>query len=90
MNRFSVFVRQKIKFEAASSKEVAKERLELMLLAQRMQSSPEMMEQMKREIGEIVRKYLNADYAQMNIQINLTNEIKQGVEHAKTIQIKGL
>lgn len=79
-----------VKFEAAASKNVAKDRLERLLLAERMQSSPEMMEQMKKEIQEVVQKYLNADYTQMNIQIDLTNEIKQGAEYVKTIQIKRL
>lgn len=90
MNIFPVFSKQKIKFEAISSKNVAKDRLELILLAERMQSSPEMMAQMKREIQEVIQKYLNVDYTRMNIQIDLTNEIKQGVEHVKTIQIKRL
>lgn len=90
MNIFPVFSKQKIKFEALSSKNVAKDRLELILLAERMQSSPEMMAQMKREIQEVIQKYLNVDYTRMNIQIDLTNEIKQGVEHVKTIQIKRL
>lgn len=90
MNIFPVFSKQKIKFEALSSKSVAKDRLELILLAERMQSSPEMMAQMKREIQEVIQKYLNVDYTRMNIQIDLTNEIKQGVEHVKTIQIKRL
>lgn len=90
MNKFSIFLRQKMKFEAVSSKCVAKDRLELILLSERMQSSPEMMAQMKQEIQEVVRKYLNADYTQMDVQINLTNETKQGVEHAKTIQITRL
>lgn len=81
---------QKRKLKEISSGNVAKDRLEMMLLSEQMQSSPEMMVQMKKEIQEVVRKYLNVDYTQMNIQIELTNDVKQGAEHVKTIQIKRL
>ena len=81
---------QKKKRGETTSRNVAKERLELLLTADHMHSSPELMEQMKKEIQEVIRKYLNMDHVQINIQIELTNDIKQGAEYVKTIQIKRL
>lgn len=90
MIRFCHDSGQRRKPEGCASGKAAKERLEMVLLSEKMQSSPEMMIQMKKEIREVIRKYLNADYSEMNIQIELTNDVKQGAEHVKTIQIKRL
>ncbi|MDO4345521.1 MAG: cell division topological specificity factor MinE [Eubacteriales bacterium] len=69
---------------------IAKDRLEYMLLSERMQSSPELMEQMKREISSVVRRYINTEHMRVEIQIRLTGETKQGEKDVKTIQIKRL
>lgn len=90
MKRFYLFSGLRKKAEACSSGKAAKERLEMVLLSEKMHSSPDMMIQMKKEIRDVVSKYLNADYSEMNIQIELTNDVKQGAEHVKTIQIKRL
>lgn len=90
MKHFYHYYGQKKRAEGYTSGKAAKERLEMMLLSEKMQSSPEMMMQMKKEIREVIRKYLNEDYSEMNIQIELTNDVKQGAEHVKTIQIKRL
>lgn len=61
-----------------------------MLLSEKMQVSPEVMGQMKREMRAVIRKYLSTDHTRLNVQIQLINETKQGAENVKTIQIKGL
>ena len=86
----SDFSARKKKSREMNSRNVAKERLEMLLMAEHFQSSPELMEQMKKELQNVIRKYLNAEHVQVNIQIDLTNDIKQGAKHVKTIQIKGL
>ncbi|MDO4522874.1 MAG: cell division topological specificity factor MinE [Eubacteriales bacterium] len=73
-----------------TSGEVARDRLELLLLAEKMKSSPELMLQMKREIQRVLEKYLNLEHTEISIQMDIRGEIKQGMEHVKTIQIKGL
>lgn len=90
MISFASFWLPKKKKRELSPGNVAKDRLEFLLLSERMQSSPEMMEQMKKELQDVIRKYLNTDHVQMNIQIDLTNDVEQGVKHVKTIQIKRL
>lgn len=90
MNPVSFLLNKQTKPERFSSGQVARERLDALILSQRLETSPELMEQMKKEIRDVVRKYMNITCMQMNIQIELTKDVEQGVEHVKTIQIKGL
>lgn len=69
---------------------VAKDRLKDILLSEKMQSSPEIMEQMKKELCSVIRKYMNTGHLRMEIQIQFIRETKQGAEYVKTIQIKRL
>lgn len=90
MNPFVFLSAPKKKVTQITPRSVAKERLELLLTAEHMQSSPELMEQMKKEIQEVVRKYMNTDHVQLKIQIDLLSEREQGTKNVKTIQIKRL
>lgn len=74
----------------ALSGNIAKGRLERMLLFDKTQLAPELMHQMKREIRAVVRKYMGAQRMRLEVQIQCICEGKQGEEHVKTIQIKGL
>lgn len=76
--------------EYKTSGNIAKKRLEEILLSEKMQASPEMMAQMKQEISAVLRRYMNAEHLRMDLKIYLRSETKQGAEHVKTIQIKGL
>jgi len=69
---------------------VAKDRLENILLAEKMQTPPEAVEQMKKELCSVIRKYMNTEHLRMEIQLQLIRDTKQGAEYVKTIQIKGL
>lgn len=69
---------------------IAKDRLKYMILSEKMQSSPDVMEQMKKELRSVIKKYINTEHLRMEIQLQLIRESKQGAEYVKTIQIKGL
>ncbi|MGI6018488.1 MAG: cell division topological specificity factor MinE [Marvinbryantia sp.] len=69
---------------------IARERLKQLIIADKLQTTPDMTLQMKREIRSVIAKYVNTEQVRMEIQIRLINEAKQGEEHVKTIQIKGL
>lgn len=74
----------------ATSRKVAKDRMNTILLSDRLNCTPEMIEQMKRDIGHVMEKYLEIDRENITVHLEITTKEKQGVKHAKTIQIKGL
>ena len=69
---------------------IAKNRLEHMILSDKMQVSPEVLVQMKREMRMVLRKYMNTEYVRLEVQLRFISETKQGEEDVKTVQIKGL
>ncbi len=69
---------------------IARERLKQLIVADKLQTTPDMTLQMKREIRSVIAKYVNTEQVRMEVQIRLIDETKQGEEHVKTIQIKGL
>jgi len=69
---------------------VAKERLSTVVLSDRLNCTPEMVELMKQDILRVMEKYLEIDRSRMTIHLEILTNEKQGVKHAKTIQIKGL
>ncbi|EET61576.1 putative cell division topological specificity factor MinE [Marvinbryantia formatexigens DSM 14469] len=69
---------------------IARDRLEHLLLSEKLQVSPEALAQMKRELRAVIRRYVSLEHTRLNVQIQLISETKQGEEHVKTIQIKGL
>ena len=81
MKKFS-FMRQD------NSCRVAKDRLSTVVLSDRLNCTPEMVELMKQEILSVMEKYL--ERTRMTIHLEITTKEEQGVKHAKTIQIKGL
>lgn len=54
------------------SKEVAKERLQVVLVYDRAKIEPKLIEQIKEDLVNIVSKYLNFDHE--NIKVELSNE----------------
>ena len=82
MGKFSFWHRE-------NSCRVAKERLSTLVLSDRLNCTPEMVELMKQDILSVMEKYLEIDRGQITIHLEITTE-EQGVKHAKTIQIKGL
>jgi len=54
----------------SSSKDVAKSRLKFVLMQDRMNCSPEVLEMMKTDILKVIAKYVEIDENEMDIQIS--------------------
>ncbi|MCM1027277.1 MAG: cell division topological specificity factor MinE [Roseburia sp.] len=57
-------------FRRKSSRQVAKDRLKILLISDRINCSTEMMEQIKTDIARVISKYMRIDSENMEIQIN--------------------
>lgn len=64
-NIFSAFKRKK-------SGEVAKDRLKILLISDRVNCSPEILERIKGDIADVISKYMKIDVETMEIQISKT------------------
>ena len=56
-------------FRRKTSRQIAKERLKVLLISDRVNCSPEMMELIKADITKVISKYMKIDTANMEIQI---------------------
>ena len=63
-------------FEKKSSKDVAKDRLKLLLISDRANCTPEVMEMIKDDIVKVISKYMEIDAKAMEIQILKTRSDK--------------
>ncbi len=52
-----------------SSREIARDRLKILLISDRVNCSPEMMEMIKNDIAKVISKYMKIDTQSMEIQI---------------------
>jgi cell division topological specificity factor len=59
-------------FKRKNSGDVAKDRLKLLLVSDRANCSPDMMEQIKNEIIQVISKYMDIDTEGLDIQITQT------------------
>ena len=59
-------------FSRKKSREIAKDRLKILLISDRVNCSPEMMELIKNDIAHVISKYMKIDTASMEIQISKT------------------
>ncbi len=57
-------------FRRKSSRQVAKDRLKILLISDRVNCSPEMMELIKTDIARVISKYMKIDAENMEIQIS--------------------
>ncbi len=57
-------------FRRKSSRQVAKDRLKILLISDRVNCSQEMMELIKNDIAKVISKYMKIDTANMEIQIS--------------------
>ncbi len=57
-------------FRRKKSCEIAKDRLKILLISDRVNCSPEMMELIKADIVKVISKYMKIDTANMEIQIS--------------------
>lgn len=69
-------------FHRKSSRQVAKDRLKILLISDRVNCSPEMMELIKTDIAKVISKYMKIDSDNMDIQINTKGN--KGTRGAKT------
>mgnify|MGYP003420934854 FL=1 len=60
-------------FRRKSSCQIAKDRLKILLISDRVNCSPEMMEVIKNDIAKVISKYMKIDTANMEIQISKTS-----------------
>ncbi len=51
------------------SREIARDRLKILLISDRVNCSPEMMEMIKNDIAKVISKYMKIDTQSMEIQI---------------------
>ena len=59
-------------FGRKKSREIAKDRLKILLISDRVNCSPEMMEMIKNDIAKVISKYMKIDNKSMEIQITKT------------------
>ncbi len=62
-------------FRRKSSCQIAKDRLRILLISDRVNCSPEMMEVIKTDIAKVISKYMKIDTANMEIQISKTSPV---------------
>lgn len=60
----------------ASSKDVAKERLKLILIHDRTKLSPELLESIKEDILAVLSKYVEIDNGEIDVKITTIEEIQ--------------
>lgn len=71
-----------------TSGQIAKIRTRQTVSSDRLSCTPEEFQQMKKEIVNILFRYLNLDETVSEIRVEIVHEIKQGVSYVKTVQIK--
>ena len=60
-------------FSRKKSREIAKDRLKILLISDRVNCSTEMMEMIKTDIAKVISKYMKIDTESMEIQISKTD-----------------
>ena len=58
-------------FRRKPSREVAKDRLKILLISDRVNCSPEILEMIKKDIAEVISRYMKIDTNNMEIQIKM-------------------
>ena len=57
-------------FKRKSSGDIAKDRLKILLISDRINCTPETMEHIKRDIARVISKYMQIDTNKMEIQVS--------------------
>lgn len=68
-------------FQRKSSREVARDRLKILLISDRVNCSTEMMEMIKTDIAKVISKYMKIDAESMEIQISKTGTKGRNVKN---------
>ena len=67
-------------FRRKPSREVAKDRLKILLISDRVNCSPEILEMIKKDIAEVISRYMKIDTNNMEIQISKASTRGKGGE----------
>lgn len=67
-------------FRKRSSREIARDRLKILLISDRVNCSQELMELIKTDIAKVISKYMKIDAANMEIQINTKGKGTRGMK----------
>ena len=65
-------------FRRKSSREIAKDRLKILLISDRVNCSAETLEMIKNDIAKVISKYMKIDASSMEIQISKMNSRSNG------------
>lgn len=68
-------------FRRKSSRQIAKDRLKILLISDRVNCSAEMMEMIKNDIAKVISKYMKIDAQSMEIQISKTGSKGRNVKN---------
>ena len=60
-------------FRRKPSREVAKDRLKILLISDRVNCSPEILEMIKKDIAEVISRYMKIDTNNMEIPVSYTH-----------------
>ena len=63
-----------------SSREVAKDRLKILLISDRVNCSPEVLDMIKKDIAAVISRYMKIDTQNMEIQISKASSRSRGTK----------
>lgn len=72
----------------SSSGRIAKARTRLTIASDRLACNPEEIQQMQKELEEVLSKYMSIDKHVFDIRLQIVYRTRRGVQDVKTIQIK--
>lgn len=64
-------------FSKPSSKDIAKERLRLILINDRCSMPQEVLEDIKEDILEVLSKYMEINYAEIDVRMTVTEKLEE-------------
>lgn len=67
-------------FHRKKSRDVARDRLKILLISDRVNCSPEMMDLIKLDISKVISRYMKIDTENMEIQINTRMKGSRGMK----------
>jgi len=67
-------------FHKKKSSDIARDRLKILLISDRVNCSPEMMEMIKNDIAKVISKYMKIDDESMEVQITKKGNSKKGMK----------
>ena len=70
-------------FNRNKSKSIAMDRLKVLLISDRVDCNPDMMEMLKKDITKVISKYLEIDTEAVNVQIKKTSIKDKGTYQAR-------